>query len=89
MNQQRGQTQSRQDRNLMCFLWRRFGDTRNFQTWRSACVTAMEDEAAEVAEENRRRYGPWTTAETSIWQNEEESAAMVQSMERARQSLRG
>ena len=52
-------------------------------------MTAMEDEAAEVAEEDRRRYGPWTTAETSIWQNEEESAAMVQSMERARQSLRG
>ena len=51
-------------------------------------MTAMETEAAEVREENRRRYGPWTTAEIRIWENEEESAAMVQSMLRARQSLR-
>ena len=84
MNKQNEQTQSRQDRNLLRFLWRQSGDTRNFQTWRLANLNAMEVEA----EQNRLRYGPWTTAETRIWQNEEESAALVQRMEAARNVFR-
>ena len=88
MNDQREQKQSRQDRNLLRWLWRQSGDTRPFATWRGANVIAMENEAAEVAEENRLRYGPWTTAEIRTWRNEEESAAMLHGIVQARQTLR-
>ena len=66
MNDQREQKQSRQDRNLLRWLWRQSGDTRPFATWRGANVIAMENEAAEVAEENRLRYGPWTTTPEGV-----------------------
>jgi len=53
MNKQSDLTQSRQDRNLLRYLWRQSGDARSFQTWRQHVASAMEEQAAEEKEARR------------------------------------
>ena len=87
MNKQSDLTQSRQDRNLLRYLWRQSGDTRSFQNWRQHALTAMEEQAAADKERQRQLYGPWTPAETRAWENQE-AAALRDHMERVRDGFR-
>lgn len=88
MNRQSDLTQSRQDRNLLRYLWRQSGDTRSFQIWRQHQVSQMEEQAAEEKEARRQAYGPWTPAETRAWEDREEAAALRAHMERVREGFR-
>lgn len=88
MNRQSDLTQSRQDRNLLRYLWRQSGDTRSFQIWRQHIASQMEEQAAEEKEARRQAYGPWTPAETRAWEDREEAAALRAHMERVREGFR-